>query len=63
MTKDDVIAYFGSPSAAAKALGIDPAAVSQWGDAPPPLRQYQIQVMTEGALVAVQREPTFCENE
>ena len=62
MTKDDVIDHFGSPSAVARALGIDPAAVSQW-DEVPPLRQYQIQVLTDGALVAVPPAPTFCEDE
>ena len=51
MEKAHAIAHFGSVSALAEALGIAPAAISQW-DAVPELRQYQLQVITAGKLVA-----------
>lgn len=50
MKKQDVFDYFGSQSKVAAALKITDGAVSQWGDSPPMLRQYQIQDITNGAL-------------
>lgn len=52
MTTQEAIKYFGGAKALAEALGIWPQAVYYWGDTPPPLRQYQIEVLTEGALKA-----------
>ena len=52
MTTKEAAAYYGNQLAIARALGIWPTAVSQWGKRPPLLRQFQIQVLTEGALKA-----------
>ena len=52
MTTQDVLDYFQTHGAIAKALGITQSAVSQWDDRPPMLRQYQIQVLTQGGLRA-----------
>lgn len=57
MQTKDVISHFGDQVKAASALGITPSAISQWGDAPPMVRQYQIQVITKGKLkVSAKRE-------
>lgn len=50
MYKNEVVAYFGTAIALAKALGISAASVSEWGDLIPEGRAYQLQVMTAGAL-------------
>lgn len=53
MLTKDAVAYFKGKKKLAVALGISPAAVSQWGDVVPALRQYQLQAVTSGALQAV----------
>jgi transcriptional repressor of cell division inhibition gene dicB len=50
MRKEDVLKHFGSVNAVASALGIKGSAVSQWGDDIPPLRAYEIERITNGAL-------------
>jgi hypothetical protein len=52
MTKNEAIKYFGSSVALARALGITRGAVTNWGDRIPIVRQYQIQVLTDGSLLA-----------
>lgn len=52
MKKTDAIAYFGTPTAVARALGIFPAAVYQWGENVPPRRAYELEKITDGALKA-----------
>jgi hypothetical protein len=52
MRTTDAINHFGSQVELAKALEITEGAVSQWGDHPPVLRQYQIQALTKGKLKA-----------
>lgn len=52
MTKQEVIGYFGSVTAAAKALGRTKGAVSQWADALPQNLQFEIEGRTGGALKA-----------
>ncbi len=52
MLTSEVIAFFKGKSKVATALKVSPAAVSQWGAEPPLARQYQIQILTEGKLVA-----------
>jgi hypothetical protein len=48
---DDLIAHFGSQAKAAKALNLDRQVVWAWKHRGIPLtRQYQIQVVTDGAL-------------
>lgn len=50
MTTQEVIAFYGSKVAIARALGCSPAAVTMWGDSPPSSRQWQIQVLSRGKL-------------
>ena len=50
MTKKEVINFFGSQTAIAKALSISQAAVSKWGDDVPPLRALQLEFITNGKL-------------
>lgn len=52
MTKNEAIQHFGGVSALARALGINRWAIYQWGDRPPEGRQYQLELMTGGALKA-----------
>lgn len=52
MTKSQAIKHFGSVSALAKALGTTYEAVRQWEEEIPELRQYQIEVVSGGALKA-----------
>lgn len=52
MRTTDVIKHFGSQAAVARALGIKPPSVAEWGDDVPPLRQLQIEKITRGALKA-----------
>jgi len=50
MTMKKALKYFGTQAKIAEALKISQAAVSQWGDKVPPLRQYQIERITKGEL-------------
>ena len=50
MLTKDAVRYFKGKSRVAAALGISPAAVSQWGEYVPHLRQYQLQSLSAGAL-------------
>lgn len=53
VTTDDAKAHFGnSTSRLARALGIEPPSVYDWGRFPPPLRQLQLEQITNGALKA-----------
>lgn len=52
MTKTEVLAHYGSTYAVAAALGIKQPSVMGWGESPPPLRQLQIEALTQGALKA-----------
>jgi len=52
MKTSDVADFFGSKRKLAEALGISPSAVTMWGEVVPAVRQYQIQVLTLGALKA-----------
>lgn len=60
MTKSQAVQHFGSVSALAQALGVTYEAVRQW-DEVPELRQYQLQHMTGGQLMADHR-PTVAQN-
>ncbi len=52
---EKVIEFFGSKSAMAKALGVDPAAVSGWlANGLPPARAIQIEKVSRGRLLAVE---------
>lgn len=50
MEKQTAIKHFGSGVKLADALGIAPAAISQWGEFVPEGRAYQIQHITKGKL-------------
>lgn len=52
MTKDEVIAHFGSQQAVATALGIKQPSVANWADPLPELRQLEIERLTGGLLRA-----------
>lgn len=43
MKVEEVVAHFGSKRALAEALGISQAAIAQWKNDVPHLRQYQIR--------------------
>ncbi len=52
MLKSDAIRRFGSASALARALNIKPPSIYGWPDTVPPLRQLQLEALTDGALAA-----------
>ncbi len=52
MKTQQAIDCFGSRGELAKRLGIDVTATYHWGEEVPELRQYQIQVITCGKLIA-----------
>ncbi|MEL4371393.1 Cro/CI family transcriptional regulator [Shewanella xiamenensis] len=52
MKTSDAVKHFNGKSKLAKALGINPASVSQWGDDVPALRAFQIERLTNGKLKA-----------
>ena len=52
MKTQTAIDYYGGRDELAKALGIDRSATHHWGDEVPLLRQYQLEVITKGDLVA-----------
>lgn len=59
MNYSDLINFFGSQSKAARALNVKPPSVHQWkDDGIPETRQYQIEVLTNGALKADRQEAT-----
>lgn len=50
MKKQDVIDYYGSNLAVARALGISGAAVSRWGEVIPEKQALKLEKLTEGKL-------------
>ena len=48
----DVIKHFRTQVKAARALRMRQPSIAAWGEFPPELRQYQIQVVTNGVLQA-----------
>jgi DNA-binding transcriptional regulator YdaS (Cro superfamily) len=52
MKTQAAIQHYGSQTALAAALGISQASVAVWGEIVPPLRQLQLERLTEGALKA-----------
>ncbi len=56
MKTDQAISHFGSYAALARALGVDQSAIRHWKGEVPLLRQYQLQVITAGKLVATAPE-------
>lgn len=52
MKTDEAVKFFGGKKQLADALGVWPQVIYQWKEHPPLARQYELQVMTNGALVA-----------
>lgn len=53
MTTQEALAYFdGNRTALARALGVRPPSLYDWGQHPPPLRQLQLERVTLGKLRA-----------
>lgn len=52
MKTDDAITFYGGRDKLAKALGIDRSATYHWGDTVPIGRQFQLQILTKGKLIA-----------
>lgn len=53
MNFDQIISHFGTQQRAADALGLSQSSVAEWKkNGIPEGRQFQIQVITEGALMA-----------
>jgi hypothetical protein len=50
MKTSDVFTYFGTKAAAARALGYTAQAFYNWGDHPPEMVQFKLEVLTEGRL-------------
>lgn len=52
MTKQELVAFYGSQQAVADALGISQPTVAEWGEYPPGLRQIQAEMLTKKKLKA-----------
>lgn len=52
MNLDQLIAHFGTQEKAAEAIGVTQGSVSAWRRGIPVPRQFQIEVLTQGALQA-----------
>ncbi len=52
MTKDQAVKHFGTQVKLAEALRMSQGSISLWAEFPPPLRQLQIEALTQGALKA-----------
>jgi transcriptional repressor of cell division inhibition gene dicB len=50
MRTEDVLAHYGSQTAAAQVLGITRAAVGQWGDVVPFISALRLESLTGGKL-------------
>ena len=50
MTTDEALEFFGGRKRLAAALDVWPHATARWGKFPPKVRQYQIQVLSDGKL-------------
>lgn len=55
MTTAEAIKYFGGRKGMAQALDIWPHAISRWGERPPELQQYRIEILSGGELKADRR--------
>ncbi|MEG0860238.1 MAG: Cro/CI family transcriptional regulator [Pseudomonas sp.] len=57
MNTREVADFFGSKKKLAEALGIQPSAVTMWGELVPLSRQYQIQILSKGRF-RVEHKPS-----
>jgi len=51
---EDAIRHFGGVPTLAEKLGVRPQAIYQWGEFVPEPRVYQIHVLSQGALPALE---------
>lgn len=54
MRTEDAVRYFQGVGRLAERLGISRKSIWKWGDRPPAGRQYELEVITGGALTADQ---------
>lgn len=52
MLTADAISHFGGVGKLSEALGVSRAAIYQWGEFVPKGRQFEIEILSEGALKA-----------
>ena len=57
MTTEQAVRWAGGVKELAAALGIWAHAIYRWGEYPPKVRQYQIELFTKGGLVAEGSRP------
>lgn len=57
MRVSDLVQHFGTKRAFAQALGLSESAITQWGELVPELRQYQVEVITDGKFKAARPKP------
>ena len=50
MYKNDVLKFYGTSIAVAKALRISPSAITQWAEIIPEKQAYKLERLTKGAL-------------
>ncbi|QJQ93941.1 MULTISPECIES: Cro/CI family transcriptional regulator [Halomonadaceae] len=51
MTTSEAIKHYGGKKIElARALGLSPSAITQWGESVPILRQYELERLTKGKL-------------
>ncbi|EPJ9743122.1 Cro/CI family transcriptional regulator [Klebsiella oxytoca] len=60
MKTEQVIAFFGTKTAVAKALGISQVAVTRWGDVVPEKRAARLEHISDGSLIY---DPSFYESQ
>ena len=53
MTTDEAIEYFGDRKRMAEALKIGLHGTYRWGESPPKLRQFEIERISDGELMAL----------
>lgn len=58
MLTQDAVKFYKGKSKLAAALKISPAAVSQWGQRVPILRQFELQALTGGKLKVASSRPS-----
>ena len=52
MTKEEALKFFGSGASPGKAIGLTRSAIHMWGDKIPLPSQFQLEVISNGALIA-----------
>jgi len=60
MTTQEAIEFYGGKKKLAEVLKCWPNAIYNWGDYPPMVRQYELEVKSKGKLKAERRELNVC---